>query len=63
MSRLTPDKSVKSDYLRGYLQAAIDAQKTNDAPSHVELWDCATVSLTEWLQANSTNEDNRKRQR
>jgi hypothetical protein len=54
MSESQSERAVESDYLRGYLQGTLDALNTNDAPSHVEPWDCATVSLAEWLRGNGT---------
>lgn len=63
MSKPQADERDESNYLKGYLQGTLDAMKSNNAPSHIEPWDCANVNLSEWLRANGTWEFSRKSQR
>jgi hypothetical protein len=63
MSELQADERDEPNYLKGYLQGTLDAMKSNNAPSHIEPWDCANVNLSEWLRANGTSEFSRKNQR
>ena len=63
MSKPKADERDESNYLKGYLQGTLDAMNPDNAPSHIEPWDCATVNLSEWLRANGKWEFNRKRQR
>jgi hypothetical protein len=63
MSELQADERDEPNYLKGYLQDTLDAMKSNNAPSHIEPWDCANVNLSEWLRANGTSEFSRKNQR
>lgn len=54
MNKGRSDHSAESDYMRGYLQGTLDALQSTDAPFHPELWDCATMNLTEWRHRNGT---------
>jgi hypothetical protein len=60
MNKRRSDDPSKEDYMKGYLQGTLDALQSTDAPSHLEIWDCATMNLTEWLHRNGTWEFSRK---
>lgn len=63
MSKPQADERDESNYLKGYLQGTLDAMNSNDALSHIEVWDYANVCLSEWLRASETRKFNRKSQR
>jgi len=63
MNKPQADERDESNYLKGYLQGTLDAMKSNDALSHIEVWDYANVCLSEWLRASGTRKTNRKSQR
>ena len=63
MNKPQADERDESNYLKGYLQGTLDAMKSNDALSHIEVWDYANVCLSEWLRASGTRKTNLKSQR